>query len=283
MWVNSPSVTRNWYLKKNGTTVATGSFFFNTANVHTTMPSIQYVDTTGSTSAATWSITLGTNALADTNDRATITVTEYTGLTSINSSSVTASGNVSGSILVSTNASGNEGGEVDLAKSPNSSLSGSQVVIDQYIDRIRFFEAGGTTRGAYIDLTQAAAGVGTLLNNRVSAFVNAGTFVTMDNIKATVTTSGQRGLSIAAVSGSYSVLIGATYGLANGGSGGNSSNGSGTVNTTPSSSQFGWSFGGAGDISTYIITDITNNKSYRITLQIGFGYNNNMISIERLI
>jgi hypothetical protein len=177
---------------------------------------------------------------------------------------------------------GNEGGEIDFTKSPNSTLSGNTVVIDQYVDRVRFFESGGTTRGAYIDLTQAAAGVGTLLNNRVSGLVNAGTFVTMDLLKATVTTSGNRGLSLAATTGSFSVLIGATFAISSSSQSGGSA-GSGTINTAPSSSQFGWNFTGAGDISTYIITDTTNSRAYRVTLQIGASYNNNMISIERLV
>jgi len=188
-------------------------------------------------------------------------------------------GNATGSILVSTNASGDEGGEVDLAKSPNSSLSGSQVVIDQYIDRIRFFEAGGTTRGAYIDLSQAAAGVGTLLNNRVSAFVNAGTFVTMDNIKATVTTGGQRGLSLATVSGTATCYIGGTYGSGVG-SGGASAGFS--MTTAPSASIFSWNFPGEGDVATYVL-NYAYTKAYRITVMIGGAYNNNMISIERLV
>jgi hypothetical protein len=245
------------------------------------MPTLQYVDTTGSTTASTWSITIGANVIVDVNDRATITVTEYTGINSINVSSLTASGNVSGSILISTNATGNEGGEIQLAKSPNSTLTGSTVVIDQYADRVRFFEAGGTTRGAYIDLTQASAGTGTLLNNRVAAFVNAGTFVTMDNIKATVTTSGNLGLSLATVTGSFAASIGGTFGGVSVGHGGSSGNI--TVTTTASTSLFNWSFPGAGDISTYIITNTSSLLAYRITLQIGYGYNNNMISIERLI
>jgi len=102
----------------------------------------------------------------------------------------------------------------------------------------------------------------------------------LDNIKATVTTSGNRGLSLATVSGSSSYYIGATYAVS-GGVGGSSS--SATLTTTPSTSAFGWNFTGAGDISTYILTDTTNSKSYRITLQIGPGYNSSMISIERLI
>ena len=174
----------------------------------------------------------------------------------------------------------NEGGEIDFGKAPNSTLTGTNVVIDQYVDRFRFFEAGGTTRGAYIDLSQAAAGVGTLLNNRVSGIVNSGTFVTMDLLKATVTTSGNRGLSLAATTGLFSIYIGGNY-ATNGGA--NGSAGGATITTSASASQFNWNFVGAGDISTYVITDITNNRAYRITLQIGGGYLNNMISIERLV
>ncbi len=181
--------------------------------------------------------------------------------------------------LKSTNASGNEGGEIQLALAPNATISGG-IVVDSYVDRVRIFESGGTTRGAYIDLSQAAAGVGTLLNNRVSGLVNAGTFVTMDLIKATVTSSGNRGLSLAATTGSFNINISATYGGI-GGAGGAA--GTGTINTTPSSSQFGWNFASQAEASTYIITDTTNNRAYRITLQIGASFNNNLISIERLV
>jgi hypothetical protein len=174
---------------------------------------------------------------------------------------------------------GNEGGEIAFTKAPNSTLGGNTVVIDNYVDRIRFFESGGNVRGAYIDMSQAAAGVGTLLNNRVSGLVNSGTFVTMDLLKATVTTSGNRGLSLAATTGSFSIQIGGSYSVS-GGVGGSS--GTATITTTPSSSQFNWNFG-ANDIATYIITDTTNSRSYRITLQIGASFNNNMISIERLV
>ena len=176
--------------------------------------------------------------------------------------------------------SGNEGGEIDFTKAPNSSLSGNVVIIDQYVDRIRFFESGGTTRGAYIDLSQAAAGVGTLLNNRVSSLVNAGTFVTMDNLKATVTTSGNRGLSLATVTGSNSYLIGSNYSVS-GGSGGTA--GSIALTTTATSSVHNYNFLGAGDLSTYTMTDSANGKAYRITLQVGASFNNNLISIERLV
>jgi hypothetical protein len=175
-----------------------------------------------------------------------------------------------------------EGGEIDFTKAGTSTLNGPVIVLDQYKDRFRFFESTGTNRGAYIDLSQAAAGVGTLLNNRVSGIVNAGTFVTMDNIKATITTSGLRGLSLAAVSGTFVCMIGANFAL-NSGSAGGGASGSVTITTTPSTAIFGYNFPSQGDICTYIITDTTNGRAYRIVHQIGASYNNNLISIERLV
>jgi hypothetical protein len=193
---------------------------------------------------------------------------------------VSATGNLIGSYLISTNASGDEGGEIQLAKAPNSTLSGN-VIVDQYLDRVRIFESGGTTRGAYIDLSQAGAGVGTLLNNRVTSIVNSGVFVTMDLLKVQLTSSGNRGLSIASTTGSFTVNIGATYSTATSSIAGSAA--VVVVTTTPSSSLFSWNFTGQADTSIYTITDITSNRAYRVTLQIGASFNNNLISIERLI
>jgi hypothetical protein len=55
-------------------------------------------------------------------------------------------------ILKSTNSSGNEGGEIQLAKPANSSLNGS-VIVDVYQNRLRIFEGDGNSRGGYFDLT----------------------------------------------------------------------------------------------------------------------------------
>lgn len=63
-----------------------------------------------------------------------------------------------------TNSINDEGGEILLAKpQTNTSLSGAGVVIDVYQNKIRFFEEGGSARGAYIELTSAAGGAGTNL------------------------------------------------------------------------------------------------------------------------
>ena len=57
-----------------------------------------------------------------------------------------------GSILKSTYSLGNEGGEIQLAKPVNSSLSGA-VIIDVYQNKLRIFEGDGNSRGGYFDLT----------------------------------------------------------------------------------------------------------------------------------
>jgi len=74
----------------------------------------------------------------------------------------TATGIVSGSELTSTNSIGSEGGQVNLSiPASGTSLVGS-VTIDVYGNQLRFFQ-GDSAKGAYIDLTAAAAGVGTNL------------------------------------------------------------------------------------------------------------------------
>jgi hypothetical protein len=175
---------------------------------------------------------------------------------------------------------GNEGGELALAYSPNTTLTGSAVSIDVYANTIRIFEGGGNSRGVSIDLSKAPAGVGAELLWKVSGMVNAGTFVSLDNLKATVTSSGNRGLSIGAVSTNFEADISGWYGLSGGGSGWASNNI--TYTTTASTSLFGWSFPGHGDTAQYQIRDKTNNRFYRVTMMIGQGYISNFISIERL-
>lgn len=66
--------------------------------------------------------------------------------------------------LWSTNSTGDEGGQINLAQSAtNSTLAGDTVTVDIWQNRFRIFEQGGDARGVYIDLTAAATGVGTNL------------------------------------------------------------------------------------------------------------------------
>jgi len=76
----------------------------------------------------------------------------------ITGSSVTSTGN-----LLSTYSSGDEGGEIFLAKPQTNTSIVTGVRIDIYQNKLRFWEDGGTNRGAYIDLTSAGSGVGSNL------------------------------------------------------------------------------------------------------------------------
>jgi hypothetical protein len=176
--------------------------------------------------------------------------------------------------------SGDEGAEIRLALAQtNNSLTGS-VNIDVWRNRLRLWEGGGNARGVYVDLSKAPDGVGGELLWKASGMVNAGTFVSLDNIKATVTSSNPYGLSIAAVSTTFSANISAYHAYTGGIAGGQANNQS--ITTTPTNSLFGWSFITEGDGAYYTIVDKTNSRMYRITMMIGSGFNNNFISIERL-
>ena len=70
---------------------------------------------------------------------------------------------VSNGYLKSLSSSGDEGGEIFLARSQTNTTLDGGITIDSYQNRIRFFEQGGSARGAYIDLTQCSGGAGTNL------------------------------------------------------------------------------------------------------------------------
>ena len=80
-----------------------------------------------------------------------------------------ASGIFSTKLISVTNSVGDEGGEILLAKpASNTTLVGTGITIDAFQNKIRFFEQGGSARGAYIDLTECVGGAGTNLLNPTS-------------------------------------------------------------------------------------------------------------------
>jgi hypothetical protein len=104
----------------------------------------------------------------------------------ITGSSVTSTGN-----LVSSYSSGDEGGEILLTKAQtNTTIAGAGVRIDVYQNKLRFWEDGGSNRGAYIDLTSASNGVGSnLLSGGGGASLpsqtgNSGKYLTTDGTNA---------------------------------------------------------------------------------------------------
>jgi hypothetical protein len=121
------------------------------------------------------------------------------------------------------------------------------------------------------------------VSTKVAAFVDAGTFVTLDNLRATVTTTGNRGLSLATVSGTLNLYVQGVYTNQAGPAYTSYTNGTVAYTTTPSSSLFGWGFLDAGNTIIYHLTDPTNSRFYRVTLMIMPSYIKNFISIERLL
>lgn len=118
---------------------------------------------------------------------------------------------------------------------------------------------------------------------KVAGWVDAGSFVTLDNLKATVTTSNSRGLAIATVSGTMNLYVQGIYVNGAGSISANRTNAPITYSTSLSGSMFGWSFGSDGDTVIYHFTDAVNGRVYRVTLIIQPSYLKNFISIERLI
>jgi hypothetical protein len=116
---------------------------------------------------------------------------------------------------------------------------------------------------------------------KIAGWVDAGIPITLDNIKARVTTSGShRGLEIATVSGTLNLYYQGIY--ENGGLNGNRTNTTGPFTTTYSGSLFGWGFL-EGDTIVYHLTDAVNGRVYRITLIIQASFLKNFICIERLL
>jgi hypothetical protein len=99
----------------------------------------------------------------------TISTSEITGALVVNGGvgidgDVNSSGKITGEILASSQSSGSDGGQIELAlAASNTTLSGTSVNIDIYQNKIRIFESGGTNRGVYIDLTSASTSIGTNL------------------------------------------------------------------------------------------------------------------------
>ena len=210
----------------------------------------------------------------------TLTAVELKTNTNLPSTNNTFTGtNTFRSTTIFASAGGDEGGEIQFGVPVTNTTLQNRVTADVWQNRLRFFEGSAGANGVYIDLSKPT-GNNNEITYKASGLVNAGTFVQLDNIKATITTTGNRGLSLATVSGTFVCNIAGNYAGAVVGASGTS--GTATITTSASTSIFGWGFTTQGDIATYIITDTTNSRAYRITIQIGGSYLNNLVSIERL-
>ncbi|MBP6039457.1 MAG: hypothetical protein KA523_04570 [Flavobacterium sp.] len=144
-------------------------------------------------------------------------------------------------------------------------------------ERLRIDNSGNVNMAGKLNIGDPTGNVSTKLVGRVTA----GTFLTFDNLKFSVTTYEPRGLSIATVSGTVNLYVEAKYN--NGASYGTRTATAIAYNTNPSGSPFGWGFISAGDTIIYHLTDPDNSRMYRVTLIIMPSYINNFIAIERLL
>ena len=130
-----------------------------------------------------------------------------------------------------------------------------------------------------INVTDPSGNVAT----KAAAFVARGVDVTLGNLKARLATSGNFSIQLSTVSGSYSVY-GSHY-LVDNGAYSNTIDGSSprSITTTPTYIASGNNFLGAGNTSVWLLMDTTAQMCWRITMIVGAGYNNNFISIERLL
>jgi len=71
--------------------------------------------------------------------------------------------------------SGDEGGEIFLNSPVTNTSISTGVTIDVYQNKLRFFESGGSARGAYIDITTQAAGVATNISPNAWLYVTRNT------------------------------------------------------------------------------------------------------------
>lgn len=119
----------------------------------------QVITTDGSGNLSFTSAAGGSVAFDDLTDKTSGTGA-YTTTGSFNAATLTGTtATINGQLVVGgTGVSTNEGGEIKLTYATGTTLSGGGAILDQNVDRIRFFEEGGTNRGAYIELTDCAGG-----------------------------------------------------------------------------------------------------------------------------
>ena len=158
-------------------------------------------------------------------------------------------------------------------------MSNNIVMRTNGTERLRIDNGGNVNVTGKLNVTDPTGNVSTKLAGRVTA----GTFLSFDNLRFSVTTAAPRGLSVATGSGSVNLYVEGRYNNDAGTIYGARTAGVVTYSTTASGSPFGWSFGSSGDTIIYHFTDPDNGRLYRVTLIIMPSYINNFISIERLL
>jgi hypothetical protein len=80
----------------------------------------------------------------------------------------------SGLFVGGSSVSGGEGGQIELTQAPTSTLAGSNVIFDTVVNSIRFFESASPFKGAILDLSTCATGVGSQIMTSTTAVTYTG-------------------------------------------------------------------------------------------------------------
>jgi hypothetical protein len=118
---------------------------------------------------------------------------------------------------------------------------------------------------------------------KASAFVNAGNYVTLGNLKVRVAPDGNRSLQVATVSGTYIVYGSDTYVAGGAGATTISDLSKLTISTTPVYFNSGLHFATGGYTDAWLIMDPVAQIGWRISVIFGTSWLNNLITIERLL
>lgn len=168
------------------------------------------------------------------------------------------------------NDGGNEGIKIDNAGNVGINTANPTTALDV---------TGNVNVTGKINLTDPTGNVVT----KASGFVGRGVDVTLGLLKVRMAATGNASLQVSTVSGTYNVY-GSFYYVAGGvGSGTIDVASSLAITTTPKYLRDATNFGGAGQIDNWFIMDPSNAIAWRIILIVGSSFNNNFISIERLL
>lgn len=241
---------------------------------------------------ATKNVGLNENYISNDGDNEGIRI-DNSGNVGIGNNAPTAKLDVTGTLEVSGKATlrdlvdigtgiGDEGGEFQFAIPATNTTLQTRVKVDVWQNRLRFFEGSTNAKGVHIDLSKAPNNASGELIWKASGLVNRGVDVTLGNLKARIAATGNISLQISTVSGTYSVYGSSVYSQA--GAIGTTIDGGSprAISTTPVYLNSSYSFGTAGATDTWNIMDTSNSIAWRITMILGAGTNNNLITIERL-
>jgi len=133
---------------------------------------------------------------------------------------------------------------------------------------------------------QVISGNQPIQSDKIAQFVNESVPVILGDIQVQMAPNGSsRSLQIKTTGSSFTAEVSAYTAYKS-----NSNNGftyfsniTQTVTGTFAHIGTTWGFATDGDVAVYYVRDTTNSRFYRITLMVGPGFSNNMISIEKLI